>query len=215
MAILEQIKQMREQGIADQEIINKLYEQGISPKQINDALDQSKIKKAVVGQENENYSPSPPSPNQQETYSPKTEDMESQYNPPQEQYSPQQYEQPQGYYPQQEYEGNYSAGGSDMMIEISEQIFSEKIKKIKKQLDIINEFKILGETKLENLSERLKKIETIIDKLQIAILGKIGTYGENLEAIKKEMSMMQDSFGKVVNQAVKHKTESHKKKSKK
>jgi hypothetical protein len=51
---------------------------------------------------------------------------------------------------------------------------------------------------MENISDRLKKIETIIDKLQIAILEKVGSYGKNLEGIKKEMSMMQDSFSKMI-----------------
>jgi len=48
------------------------------------------------------------------------------------------------------------------------------------------------------LSERLKKIETTMDKLQIAILEKVGSYGQNLDGIRKEMSMMQDSFSKMV-----------------
>ena len=37
-----------------------------------------------------------------------------------------------------------------------------------------------------------------MDKLQLAILNKIGSYGKTLESIKKEMSMMQDSFGKAL-----------------
>ena len=34
--------------------------------------------------------------------------------------------------------------------------------------------------------------------MQIAILEKVGSYGQNLDSIKKEMSMMQDSFTKMV-----------------
>ena len=83
-------------------------------------------------------------------------------------------------------------------MEIADQIFSEKIKKIQKQLDATSEAAIVLQTKTENISERLKKIESIIDKLQIAILEKVGSYGQNLESIKKEMSMMQDSFSKMV-----------------
>ena len=56
----------------------------------------------------------------------------------------------------------------------------------------------LLQARVENISERLKKIETTIDKLQIAILEKVGSYGQNLESVKKEMSMMQDSFSKMV-----------------
>jgi len=45
----------------------------------------------------------------------------------------------------------------------------------------------------------LKRMEKTIDKLQMAILEKVGSYGRGLESIKKEMIMMQDSFGKMVN----------------
>jgi hypothetical protein len=34
--------------------------------------------------------------------------------------------------------------------------------------------------------------------LQIAILERIGSYGKNLESIKSEMEMMQNSFEKIV-----------------
>jgi DNA anti-recombination protein RmuC len=72
-------------------------------------------------------------------------------------------------------------------------------------------------------SERLKRIESTIDKLQLAILDKVGSYGKTLDSVKKEMSMMQDSFGKIVNKVAdktekhhaEHKTSSHEKKTKK
>jgi len=44
MGILEQVTKMKEQGIPDNQIANKLQEQRVSPKEINDALNQSKIK---------------------------------------------------------------------------------------------------------------------------------------------------------------------------
>ena len=75
------------------------------------------------------------------------------------------------------------------------------------QIEIITEFKALAESRIENISERLNRIENTIDKLQSAILSKIGSYGTNLESIKKEMSMMQNTFKKT------RKTSSTKKKS--
>ena len=202
MGVLDQIKQMQNQGVPDDEIVSRLHEQGVSPKEINDALNQSQIKRAVA---DEGYNPSgqnPPAPSQQyqENYFPQTQ--ESPEYSGQENYPQQEYIQPQEGYEQEGY--GYSSGGSDTdtIIEISEQVFSEKIKKIQKQVDLTNEFRTLAQNKIDNLSERLKRIESMIDKLQMTILGEIGSYGDNLESIKKEMSMMQDSFGKVVNQAV-------------
>lgn len=222
MAILEQIQQMKNQGMPDEEIVRNLQEQGVSPKQINDALNQSQIKKAVID-EKDMYSTGAPSPNQQVqgNYVPQTQEFPESPETRQETYAQQEYAQPQEYYQQDQY--GYSPGGidSDTIIEIAEQVFSEKMKKVQKQVDDLNEFKTLAQTKIENMTDRLKRIETIIDKLQISILEKIGSYGENIDNIKKEMSMMQDSFGKVVNQAVRGqkssstKTLSRKKTSKK
>jgi hypothetical protein len=206
MGVLEQITQMKNQGIPDDEIVSSLQEQGASPKEINDALSQSQIKNAVAGEE-EMYG-QPPAPEQQYQEMPELPQAD------QETYAPQSqgYDQPQETYAQDNYGGYPSETGMDSntMIEIAEQVFSEKIKKIQKQTDILSEFRTLGISQIENVSERLKRMETTIDKLQIAILDKVGSYGDNLNSIKKEMSMMQDSFGKVVNQAVKghhaHKT---------
>jgi len=84
------------------------------------------------------------------------------------------------------------------MIEIAEQVFAEKMRKIQRQLEDLNEFKTLTETKLNNATSRLKRIEQVMDKLQMAILEKVGSYGRGLDSIKKEMSMMQDSFSKTL-----------------
>jgi len=186
MGILEQIIGMRNQGISDEEIVFRLQERGITPQAINDALNQAEIKKAVSNE----YAPQAPGPSQ---------------NQGQEEYPPQQEQQysPQEYYPQQQnYEQSYSPPSgldSSTVIEISEKVFSEKTQKMQKQLKEISEFKVLAESSINSISERLKRIENMIDKLQVAILEKVGSYGRGLENVQKEMQMMQDSFGKVVN----------------
>ena len=208
MTIIEQITQMKNQGTTEQEIINNLQQQGVSPQEINDAISRSQIKSAVAGTEDMQQSnmPSynPPSP-PQGAYTPQTQEINQQEYAPQEEIP-----QAQEYYPQETYE-NYAPAetSTDTMIEIAEQVFSEKIKKMQKQIKNLEEFKTLSQIKIENTAERLRRIETTIDKLQISILDKIGGYGQNLNSIKKEMSMMQDSFGKVVNQAVQGHKDSH------
>ncbi len=211
MGILEEINYLRNQGLNDKEISNKLQEKGVTPKAINDALNQMKIKDAIYPEDNEAeqttkeniYAPSAPAP-PQPLYSPKRLEIEGNreelYAPPlMEEGEIPQYEG----YPQEEYypqEGYGESGGYDTetFIEIAEQVFAEKIKKEKKQIEALNEFATLAETKISNNHERIKRIETVMDKLQIAILEKIGSYGKNLESIKDEMEMMQDSFEKIV-----------------
>ena len=101
------------------------------------------------------------------------------------------------------YQDDYAAGGgyggdTDTIIEVSQQVFIEKSKKMNKQISENTEFRALAASKIDNISERLKRIENSIDNLQHAILEKVGEYGGGLESIKKEMDMMQDSFKKVI-----------------
>jgi len=205
MGILDQIMQMKSQGISDEEIVSELSQQGISPRQINDALKQAQIKSVVSngygndGDMQASMMPGeePPAP-EQETYQPAYQPQQ-QSAPQEEAYQPQM---------QQGQEQAYQAGGyeqyapagidTDTVMEIADQIFSDRIKKFQKQLDSVTETSTLLQTKMENISERFKRIEAIIDKLQLAILEKVGSYGRNLDSIKKEMSMMQDSFSKMI-----------------
>jgi len=193
---------MKSQGVSENEIVKQLQEQGVSPKIINDSFNQAQIKKAVSNEnpETQNFEGLQTQSQQmpEETYTPQTQDISEQETYSQ-QPQTQQEEQYQGYPQEEAYEYSQTGVDTNTMIEISEQIFFEKIQKIQKNVEDLSEFKILAESKIENVSERIKKIETILDKMQIAILGKIGSYGSNLESIKKEMTMMQDSFGKIVN----------------
>jgi hypothetical protein len=218
MRILEEITNMRNQGMSDREISGVLQEKGLTPRTIDDSFNRLNIKNAITTENEEMNTPSPlPDEKNEESlqsfYTPKSKEM---MNPPEEIYSAPIIETPPGYeeytneqysppntgeeyYPQEGYEETQGTGyNSETFIEIAEQVFSEKIKKEQKQIEALNEFATLAETKISNNHERIKRIETIIDKLQIAILEKIGSYGKNLESIKNEMEMMQDSFEKIV-----------------
>ena len=208
MGILEQVSQMKGQGMPEQEIISNLKQQGISPKKINDALSQSQIKNAVYSPQ-ETAEPSAeqipmPEPQTSQThYSPQTQEMPQNANPPQppEAYAPkpqEEYAPPQEVYQQEAYGYPQEGYDSDMMIEVAEQVFNEKIKKQEKQIDKIIDTQALLQTKTEYAVERLKRIESIMDRLQVAILERIGSYGKNLETIRKEMEMIEDSFTKIV-----------------
>ena len=210
MGTLDDVQQMKREGIADEEIVGKMQEQGLSPKEINDAIEKSKISGTVsqiedaeemqpsITKQNPNIGSQTQEISEEETYAPQPQ--QEGYLPQQENYQPQQ----EGYLPQEMYpeEGNYPAVGEDetsSMIEIAEQIFSEKIKKIKKQVENTTEFKILAQKEINNTAKRLKKIENVINKLQTEIMEKIDSYYTGLENTKKEMTMIQDSFAKMVN----------------
>ena len=227
MGVLEQISQLKDQGLLEPEIINQLKEQGVSPREINDALSQSQIKDAVYNPREEAPQQAPmPIPEEQTseaTYVPKTQEVEETYAPqPQETYTPspqEEYIPPQNVYQQEDYGyPSTESYSTDTIMDIAEQVFLENIKKIEKQINKIKDTQAVLETQVEHSTERLKRIESIMDNLQIAILEKIGSYGNNLESIKKEMNMIENSFSKIIPRAKKHtstKTHAKKKTSKK
>lgn len=217
MSILEQVINMRAGGMPDQEIAAGLQEQGISPKAINDAFNQASIKSAVgtgnfegedagePGAYHAGEGEAVPSP-MDGIYKPKTRESGDYYpqssgQEQQETYDSQQPATYQEFYPQEEFSGG-AGTDADTVIEISQQVFNEKIKKIKQTLDSFEEFKAVYQVKADSMHERLKRIENAFDRLQMDILDKVGSYGRGMETVKKELEMVQDSFGKIANSAM-------------
>ena len=210
MGALEQVTQLRQQGMTDEQIASQLQQQGVPPKQIQDAISQSNIKNAVTGnpeaggqmqQSITDVGTAQPAP--AGAYTPNTQEMEMADQ------GAQQVQYGEEFYPQEGYSDGYGGEGYDSQtfVEIAEQAFAEKIKPIENKISKLNEFMNLSKTQIENINERLKRMETHFDKLQLEILEKIGSYGRNIAGIKDEMSMMQNSFSKVI----KHKTSTKKK----
>jgi len=198
MGLIEQIIQFRAQGYPDDQIIDALKQQGINPREISDAIAQAQIKNAVAGEQEmsaEEYQ------NVQNNYSDQQMMQEPQQipqnYPEQQYYSENPYEQQGGNYEQQNY--NPGQTNSETIMELSEQVFDEKIKKFEKQISESSEFKNTAQSRIDNISERLKRIEGIIDQLNIKILEKVSSYNDSLNSIKGEMSMMEDSFQKMIN----------------
>lgn len=219
MALLTEIKRMQNEGRTEQEIINSLKQQGVSPREIVEALGQSKIKEAV-GEPEQYASPAPqevpqessmpvpgtdvmpmpseeiqPTPAMAQEFAPQqTAQMEqsTQYQYPQAQQAQQQYPEYQQY-PQQQ--GGISP---DTITEISEQVVSEKLSPLRKDIEKVLDLKTTVDSKLEYMDERLKRIEKIIDRLNLSIMQKVGDYMSNIDDIKKELIETQKSFKSLV-----------------
>lgn len=214
MGLLEEVQRMRSTGMQDDQIVLKLQEQGNPYRTISEAMSQSKIKQAIEEPE----LPLPPMPSDMQPQ----QDYQSENMQPRQEYQsesmqemqpsiqtqqPEQQEYFSGYSPdsqvqnfqQQNYE--YSQGlSSDTIMEISEQIVSEKLSDVRKKLEKMSNFKTELETKTESIEERLKRIEKIIDTLQASVLRKVGDYVTNVEDIKTELIETQKTFAKVLGQ---------------
>lgn len=225
------IRALQNEGVSPKEISDALTHSQIKQavSQQNEQMESQEMQNSITNQER-TYDPEiplpVPQPSEQNMYYPPsdTQNQENYFQSSQNQqetpqYSDQEYsQQPQEtyaeeYYPQDNYpQEEYYQGGMDNIIEIAEQVFSEKTKKIKDQLDDFAQIKTLLTTKIENIEERLKRIEKMFDHMQISIIEKVGSYGKGLDTMKKELEMVEDSFSKIVNKVVENKSSSHKKK---
>ena len=222
MGVLDQVMQLKNQGYSEQDIKDNLQQQGISPKQITDAINQAKIKNAVSSQ-NPEADDNPPTPGtppgppassaagtqgEQGYYTPQTQPMQAT-----ETMQPAYQQAPAEYYEETAYAPTASTGiDSDTIIEIANQVFSEKIRKTEKRLEELEELKTIAKVKVNNLDERLKRIEKMIDTLQVQILEKVGSYGRELQSTKKEVSMLEDTIGKTIKTKARKKSSKTKKK---
>lgn len=196
MALLEKITGMKEQGLSDTQIVNSLKEEGISMKEISEALSQARIKSAIYDD------------SQTEQMQPSI--MQSQNNQPiqavtnqavaQEQYPQQAYpdpNQPQQYADQTAY---YQQGiDIETVREVARQESEETSKKIRSEVESLSKLKTDLKFQIQNIDNRLQKVETIIQELQSAILRKIGEYGEAVSSISNELRSTQESFSKMIN----------------
>ena len=259
MATLDNIIEMQKSGMTDNEIASNLQSQGVSPKEINDSLNQAKVKTAVTDNASQNPSPQntiPTTGNPSITDSPRsitqlqastlsgqakapqtpalseqapilqnsTPAMQiqpeiSQYPEPQKSIMqeqpnmdypvPQETLPPEEAYPQNTYENDgyyeddyYGEGGytdTETITEIAEQVVTAKFKEFKKKTGDISIFQNTVKDKMANIEERLKRLENTIDKLQHAIIQKVGEFGENTNMIKKDLDNLHSTTSKLMN----------------
>jgi uncharacterized protein YeeX (DUF496 family) len=224
MSTLEEVKSLQSQGKQETEILQVLKGRGVPEKEITEAISQSKIKEAVssdngYSENSSSESQDPPTVVQevqgmepsmmgaedidgvQEEYSTEEPSQLDQY---QDQYAPQ-YD--QGY---QDYQAPPQGLSSDTITEIAEQVVSENLSSLRTQVKKSINSQNTIETKIEILDERLKRIEKIIDKLQLSILERVGDYVSDVSDLKKEIIETQKSF-KALNPHKSHTKTTHKK----
>jgi len=199
MALLEQINSMKQQGYSESQIATALKEQGHSATEINESLSQSKIKDAITGTSGMQPSTMPQAgqvQNYGQQYAAEAPQYAQQYQQQaqvQEQYPVETYNQEQ--YPQQYYPQTDVA----TIREVAKQEVETTLKDVKKELEVLSKAKTDLSYAVQSMDQRLKRIETVIQELQSAIIRKIGEYGEAISGISDEVKATQDSFSKIIN----------------
>ena len=107
---------------------------------------------------------------------------------------------PQIPYPEQQYsdqqysDQQYQPYSQNTISEIAEQITTEKLSSFRTDIEKALNMRTVFESKIEFIDERLKRIEKVIDRLQLSVLQKVGDYVNNVDDIKKELVETQKSF---------------------
>lgn len=196
---VDMVVEMQEQGRDDSDVIAELTNKGLSPEQISNAINQARIKSAIssksssedrypIGEKSpmsasistqEDMGPSIMSPSP----SPSNEVVPySQESPPQEQF----------------YDYAQSGVDTEAIEEIAEEIIREKWDEAKAKISGILEWKDYSNTRLANMEGKMRRIESLIDELQTALLGKVQLYEQNIKDLGTEMKSIQGAFSKVL-----------------
>jgi len=128
-------------------------------------------------------------------------------NPDYQQAYPQQEQQYPEYSQYQQYQPQ--SINPDTITEISEQVVDEKLAGLRNQIEKSLDIKNSMESKINYLDERMKRIEKILDRLQLSVLQKVGEYISSVGDIKKEIIETQKSFKAMASH---HNSTHHKKK---
>ncbi|MCK5450073.1 hypothetical protein KAI32_04350, partial [Candidatus Pacearchaeota archaeon] len=126
-----------------------------------------------------------------EIYPPQGQDMQQ----PQDDYYTQT---PQAYSPQ-DYYAPQNTLDTETISEIAEQVAIEKLDEFKKKTGDLVSFKTSIKTQVTDIDERLKRIENSIEKLQQAIIGKIGEFGESNAIIHQDLDNLHGTVAKLMN----------------
>lgn len=247
MTVLETVIEMQRNGMSDNEISQTLQSQGISPRDINDSINQAKIKNAInqesgsqteIAQPLETREfPSPEKNNETRIQRPELQmpqpsiteigdsentlggELNQQINENNypEQFQNQYVQQyPEMGYPEQSEDPYYQEGygqdyyddyynqsqgylGTETITEIAEQVVDEKFNEYNKKTGDVVSFKTIIQEKVTNIEERLKRIENTIDKLQHAVIQKIGEFGETNSFIRKDLENLHNTTSKLMN----------------
>ena len=211
METLNRVIEMQGSGLSDAEISKQLQDQGVAPKEINDALNQAKVKTAVSQPEQNTQDVSQPQNMQQSIMQtqefqqpigagniPQQAPQEGQA-PAQGQVQEQYYQETPQAYAGQEYYAPQPSIDTDTISEIAEQIVAEKFSEFKKKTGDLASFRTNIQEHVENIDERLKRIENSIEKLQQDVISKIGEFGESTAAVHKDLGNLHESFSKLAN----------------
>jgi prefoldin subunit 5 len=185
---VNQVMEMRNQGLSNNQITQTLQRQGYNSTQIYDALNQADMKGGVepVSPESMQYQePENPMP-----ANPTTTNLQSGPESPAPQYTQTEMpaEEPEQYY-------QPSSVGTE---ELVESIIDEKWEELMKNINKVIEWKNKTETRIIAMEQKIENLKENFAQLQRAITGKIGDYDKHITDVGTEIKALEKVFQKVL-----------------
>jgi prefoldin subunit 5 len=171
---VDQINNLRSQGLSDNQIIQNLQRDGFSSAQVFDAMNQAGMNTAGPLPEGQALQGAPPSPPPGPM-------------PP----APGMMPAPPGPTPD-------IGGDRERIEELAEAIIDEKWAELIKNINKIFEWKEKTDGTLKKLSQEMIDLKANFDKLHKGILGKITEYDQNIINVGTEVKAMEKVFQKVL-----------------
>lgn len=209
----EIVLNMQKEGKSDAEIVAALTERGLKPAQISEALNQAKIKQAVEAKVAEKAKAAEKEAKVKETeerglapsiLTTKEGEVAPIPSAPIEEVAPSAVTPKEVTYPYEEYAEAAPAAAADTEVieEIAEEIVNEKWEEAKTKISSLIEWKDYAENRLKSVDERMRRIESALDKMQAALLGEVGKYGQTVKSLGTEMRSLEGAFSKILSPLV-------------
>ena len=182
---INQVMEMRSQGLSNNQISQNLQRQGYNSTQIYDALNQADMKggvEPISPESSQSQEPEKPMPETPSTITPQAVASETpQYT------GPEITEQGAFYQP--------SAVGTE---ELVESIIDEKWEELMKNINKVIEWKNKTETRIVAMEQKIEDLKENFAQLQRAITGKVGEYDKHIMDVSTEIKALEKVFQKVL-----------------
>jgi len=86
--------------------------------------------------------------------------------------------------------------------ELAEEIVNEKWQEVKSKIGDVIEWKSYAERRINSIDERIKRMESSMDRLQAALLSKVNEYGRGVKDLGAEMNSLEGALGKILSPLV-------------
>jgi hypothetical protein len=197
---VDQVSSMKQQGMSDSIIVQTLQRDGYKTHQIFDAMNQAELVSGAPRQLSDLQSAEPGGPQvfstpPQPSYPGQQPSLPTfnQQQPP-EPSQPQQQSYPQFQQPMMGMNDSSQVMTTNQVEEIAEAIIEEKWTELARGVSKIVEWKDRTEARMNELDQRLTKLQEDFGNLHTGVLGKLNEYDRNISSVGTDIKAMQKVF---------------------